>query len=232
MSGAALTQGILQRVKSLREVASVTKFYCLRRDLMAATAAIFVGIVLPAYALDDQAVVAPVRQLMGGLLEVMRAGSGTLFKQRLDMLEPIIDRTFDLATILRESVGTPWTTIPPDQQTILVDAFRRYTVASYVSNFSDFRGQRFEINPIVRAVGGEQVVETRIIPLSGERHELDYVMRQGPSGVRIVDVLANGSISRVAVQGSDFRRLLAHGGAQAVAESLRVKSIDLSSEAN
>jgi phospholipid transport system substrate-binding protein len=57
---------------------------------------------------------------------------------------------------------------------------------------------------------------------------LDYVMRDTPQGWRVVDVLADGSISRVAVQRSDFRRLINRGGAQALADSLRAKSADLS----
>jgi phospholipid transport system substrate-binding protein len=53
-------------------------------------------------------------------------------------------------------------------------------------------------------------------------------MRQGPAGWRAVDVLADGSVSRVAVQRSDFRRLLTHGGAQALADRLQTKTADLS----
>jgi phospholipid transport system substrate-binding protein len=47
-----------------------------------------------------------------------------------------------------------------------------------------------------------------------------------------VDVLADGAISRVAVQRSDFRRLLTRGGAPALAESLRMKSADLAGGAS
>ncbi len=111
---------------------------------------------------------------------------------------------------------------------MLTEAFRRYTVSSYVNSFDDFNGQHFEISPETRTVGSEQVVETKVIPKKGDRHELDYVMRQSSAGWRVVDVLADGSISRVAVQRSDFRRLLSRGGAQALAESLRTKSADLS----
>jgi phospholipid transport system substrate-binding protein len=54
-------------------------------------------------------------------------------------------------------------------------------------------------------------------------------MRQSKGGAwQVVDVLADGSISRVAVQRSDFRHLLARGGPQALAESLRNKSANLS----
>jgi phospholipid transport system substrate-binding protein len=144
------------------------------------------------------------------------------------MLAPVIDRTFDLTAILRESVGATWASLPANQQAMLTEAFRRYTVATYVNGFDSSDGTRFEVQPQTRAVGNQQVVQTKIIPRSGDSHELDYVMRDGGSGWRAVDVLADGSISRVAVQRSDFRRLLAQGGAEALVASLRSKSADLS----
>jgi phospholipid transport system substrate-binding protein len=171
---------------------------------------------------------ATVQQLIDGLLQTMKAGPATPFRQRFAMLAPVIDKTFDLPTILQESVGSAWSTLQPDQQSMLNEAFRGYTIASYVNNFDDFNGQRFDINPDMRSVGSEKIVETKIIPKNGDTHELDYVMRDGPQGWRVVDVLADGSISRVAVQRSDFRRLINRGGPQALADSLRAKSADLS----
>jgi phospholipid transport system substrate-binding protein len=202
--------------------------YYHRRGLIAATAALFITTSLPVRASDDAAAITPIQNLINGLLRVMKAGSGTPFSQRFTMLAPVIDQTFDLAAILRESVGATWPTLPPDQQAVLAQAFRRYTVATYVNGFDVFDGLRFEVKPETRAVGNEKVVQTKIVPKSGDSHDLDYVMRNGDSGWRAVDVLADGSISRVAVQRSDFRRLLARGGAPALVESLRSKSADLS----
>ncbi len=196
--------------------------------LVTASAAVMMGMTPPARAISEQAVVEPIQHLVNGLLQAMKAGPGTPFTQRFDMLAPVVDRTFDLQAILQELVGAPWSTLPPDQQKMLTEAFRRYTIASYVNSFDAFNGQRFEVSPDTRPVGNEQVVQTRIIPPKGDTHELDYVMREGGKGWRAVDVLADGSISRVAVQRSDFRRLLARGGAQALADSLRAKSMDLS----
>jgi phospholipid transport system substrate-binding protein len=202
--------------------------YCRRRGLFGAAAALILGTVLPVHAANDDAVIAPIKQLIDGLQQVMKAGSGTPFSRRFDMLAPVIDRTFDLAAILRESVGPPWAALPPDQQALLAEAFRRYTVATYVNSFDTDDGLQFEVKSQTRPVGDEQVVETKIIPKTGDSHELDYVMRQGNAGWRVRDVLADGSISRVAVQRSDFRRLLTRGGAQALVDSLRTKSADLS----
>ena len=53
-------------------------------------------------------------------------------------------------------------------------------------------------------------------------------MRQTPAGWRVVDVLADGTISRVATQRSDFRSTLAHGGGQALVTTLQRKVSDLS----
>jgi phospholipid transport system substrate-binding protein len=199
-----------------------------RRRLMAVAAAVSVGAASPAPALNDQSVTAPIKTLNDGLLQVMKAGTGTPFDQRFNMLAPIVDHTFDLPAILQKSIGPSWSSLSSEQQTTLLQAFRRYTVASYVNSFDNYSGQQIQVKPQTRLVGSEQVVQTQIIPRSGDSHELDYVMRQGDKGWRAVDVLADGSISRVAVQRSDFRRLLERGGAQALADSLRAKSADLS----
>lgn len=199
-----------------------------RRGVLAALATLPVWLVLPAHG-AEAAVVASVQRLTEGLLQIMRAGVHTPFNERFDMLASVVDQTFDLPTILRESVGASWPTLPAEQQTMLLEAFRRYTVASYVNSFDAFGGEHFDVKPETRPVGnGEQVVQTRIVPASASGLELDYVMREGAAGWRAVDVLADGSVSRVAVQRSDFRRLLSRGGAEALAESLRTKSVDLS----
>jgi phospholipid transport system substrate-binding protein len=203
--------------------------HCRRRRLLAAAAALVLASALPGRAAENPAI-QPVQQLIDGLLTVMKAGSGTPFQQRFEMLGPIIDRTFDLGTILEESVGPHWANLTPADKDMLMQAFRRYTVASYVNSFDQYDGQRFEVKPETRPVGAnQQVVQTQIIPRKGAGHELDYVMSQGNNGNwRVVDVLADGSVSRVAVQRSDFRRLITRGGPEALAKSLRTKTANLS----
>lgn len=214
--------------EDVERIAFMQKFHLSRRGLVAASALLLLGAALAARAEGESSPVAPIQQLIDGLVRIMKAGPTTPFQQRYAILGPVIDKTFDLPAILQESVGPSWPTLPTDQRAMLLDAFRRYTVASYVNSFDDFNGQKFAINPETRAVGSEQIVETKVIPKNGDSHELNYVMRQVPDGWRVVDVLADGSISRVAVQRSDFRRILARGGAQALADSLRTKSADLS----
>ena len=171
---------------------------------------------------------APIEQLYAALPLVMRAGRATPFRQRYDMLAPVIDRSFDLEQILRTSVGPNWATLPAPQQAALRDAFRRYTVATYAANFDSYSGQRFEIEPAMTAVGADQIVHTRIVPASGEPHRLDYVMRQTGPTWKVVDVLADGSVSRVAAQRSEVRSVFASGGGPALLARLQSKTAELS----
>jgi phospholipid transport system substrate-binding protein len=199
-----------------------------RRHILIIAAAAVVPSVFPHRARADN-VLEPVHQLVDGLLKAMKAGRNMPYAQRFNMLAPVIDQTFDLTAVLKESVGSAtWAALSPDQQAKLLDAFRRYTVASYLNSFDEYNGQRFLVNPETRSVGDDQIVRTQIIPPSGDGHKLDYVLRNGPAGWRVVDVLADGAVSRVAVQRSDFRQVIRNGGAQALAQSLESKSANLS----
>jgi phospholipid transport system substrate-binding protein len=165
------------------------------------------------------------------LLRLMHAGRTTPFAERAGILTPAIQGAFDLRQILQTSVGLRWSSFTPEQQADLLAVFTRYTVASYVANFDSFSGERFEILPRTRAVGQDQIVQTKIVPASGEATPIDYVMRSTDAGWKAIDVLLDGSISRVAVQRSDFRSLLAGGTPERLIASLRSKSESLESGA-
>jgi phospholipid transport system substrate-binding protein len=171
---------------------------------------------------------APIEQLHTGLIEIMKAGKVAPFRQRYDKIAPVIGRTFDLEVIVRQVIGPRWPALPPDQQAALADAFRRYTIASYVSNFDAYSGERFEVLPGVAAVGDDRVVTTKIVTASGQAHVLAYVMKPTGGGWRVVDVLAEGSISRVAAQRSEIRSVLSDGGGPGLLVSLRRKTAELS----
>lgn len=173
-------------------------------------------------------VTTPVEQLHAGLMAIMKAGKTAPFRQRYDMIAPVIGRTFDLEVILRQVIGPRLAALPPDQRAAVGDAFRRYTIASYVANFDTYSGQRFEVAPVVRAAGSDRVVETQIAAASGQGYVLDYVMRQESGGWKVVDVLVDGAISRVAAQRSEMRSMLADSGGAGLLVGLRQKTADLS----
>jgi phospholipid transport system substrate-binding protein len=81
----------------------------------------------------------------------------------------------------------------------------------------------------VRPLGnGEVIVYTKFVQSYAPPVELDYLMRVGPDGWKVVDVLADGTISRVAMQRSEFTALLSTGGAPALTAALQRKVATLS----
>ena len=188
-----------------------------RRWLLAA------AVLAPLSAYAEETPAEPIRALNDALLGLMHAGSAEAFAQRMQALTPAVQRAFDLSLILRNSVGLRWDSIAEAQRQALLEVFTRFTVASYVVNFDSFSGERFEIDARTRPVGQDQVVQTRIVPSSGAPTRIDYVMRASGGVWKAVDVLLDGSISRVAVQRSDFRSLLAAGDPAPLIASLRDK---------
>ena len=171
------------------------------------------------------AAVQPIAALQQGLAHNETAGGS--FAARFNALAPVVDRAFDIPTILRASVGLQYASIPPAQQQRLLQVFREFTIASYVSNFSG-SGDRFSIEPQTRQAGPDTVVQTAITSSGGSSTRVDYVMRAGATGYRVVDVLLDGTISRVAVERSDFRSALENGGADALISELSKKVSSLS----
>jgi phospholipid transport system substrate-binding protein len=194
----------------------------------ASAAVVAIAGMRPAWADTAPPLDQPLRELYTALENTMRAGHTTPFPQRFDALAPVVDQVFDLQTVLKVSVGMRWDTMDPDVQARLLKAFSRFTVATYVANFDKYDGQQFQILPGTRDAGGNRIVGTEIITGSGDHMRLDYVMRPDNGAWKAVDVLLEGSISRVAVQRSDFRKILASGDADALIASLRQKIADLS----
>jgi phospholipid transport system substrate-binding protein len=200
-----------------------------RRTLLGACLGAGAMAAIPAIArAADAAVMAPVNALDDALIATMKSAPGRSFVERFAALAPTLRRVFDLGEILLVSVGPAWSGIPTQMQGLLLNEFDRYTVASYVANFNGYTGQRFEVSPEVRQVGANQIVQTTLIDPAGSTTRIDYVMRNRGGSWRIVDVLLDGTISRVAVQRSDFRQVVTSGGGQGLLRMLQRKVAELS----
>jgi phospholipid transport system substrate-binding protein len=170
----------------------------------------------------------PILTLNNGLLAVMKAGNSVPFVERYNTLSRVVENTFDLPEILRRCVGPNWSTLAAVEQAELLEVFQRFTITSYIASFNSYAGQRFEIEPSPRAVGNVVVVETHLVPLNGEPSRVDYMMHARGNNWRVVDVLLDGTISRVAVQRSDFRRFLGGHDSSALISSMQQKIASLS----
>lgn len=194
-----------------------------RREWLRAASALALFGAAPALAQPNNGggVEAPVRRFYDALLDVMKRAKALGLKGRYDVLAPVISSTFDLAAMTRIAVGPKWTSLPPEQQKELIDAFSRMTIATYASRFDGYSGEKFEIEPDVESRASGSVVHTRIVQPSGEPVTLNYLLRKSAGAWRIVDVYLTGTISELATRRAEFASILDSGGAQALVASLR-----------
>lgn len=154
------------------------------------------------------------------LLECMKGGKTLGAQGRYDKLKPVIERTFDLSTMVKYAVGPAWSTTSAEDQKALTEAFTRMTVAQYAGNFSSFDGEKFTVEPKAEIRGTDHYVKTALVA-KDQTVAFIYRMRQFGSDWRIIDILLDGSISQLSVYRSDFAATLKAGGAAAL-----VKKID------
>jgi phospholipid transport system substrate-binding protein len=194
------------------------------------TVSLILGLTAAVSARADTPESAPIATLDSALIATMKAGSANVsFQSRYDTLDPVVKSTLDLPVILQNSVGFLWSTVPAAQQARLATLFEQFTVASYVNGFNGYGGQQIKILPAERDVGAKKIVETEIVPSDGSTPtKLDYVMADGDNGWQVTDVLLNGTISKVAVQSSDFSSLVTSGDASQLIAALQTKIATLS----
>jgi phospholipid transport system substrate-binding protein len=187
----------------------VTRFATLLCVLLVAPAA------NSAYAAASEPAVTQVQTLTSALLKAMKSGPHASVTERYRNLKPVIEQTFALPFMTRLSVGPDWAKFSPQQQTALVAAFSRYTIANYAHNFDDFNGQLFEVDDNVIDRGADKVVRSSITSPGGTPTSLLYRMREVDGTWKIVDVFFNG-VSQLTLHRVDFASAIGAGGAPAL----------------
>jgi phospholipid transport system substrate-binding protein len=172
-----------------------------------------------AAALSDPAA-KQIRAFYDALLDSMKHAKALGVQGRYKKLQPTIDATFDFATMTERTVGPGWQQIPDADRKLLIDAFRRMTIADYAHNFDGYEGEAFDVDPAVKERAGDKVVSTKMT-LPGKA-PIPFLYRMDNVGGRwkIVDVFLNGYVSQVATRRADFASTLKNGGARALAAKL------------
>lgn len=166
----------------------------------------------------------PVETLYAGLRK-LEASSALSAAQRVSIMAPVIESAFDLPSILRKSVGLRFNSLSVQEQQNLLDSFRRFTVARYVSSFGKGEKTSFNLKPQKAASSyGQGNIIHSTISGADSKTEIDYLVERLPNGYRITDVLLNGHISQVAAQRADFSSGLASGGAEGLKKLLDRKT--------
>ena len=154
------------------------------------------------------------------LIKTMQAGKAAGAAGRAKVIGPAVEQAFDLPFMTRVAVGADWTKMSSDDQAALLKSYSRYAVANLAKNFSDYSGQKLELDGPVIDRGADKIVKTKLSSPGGSPVSLAYRMRQDGGSWKVIDVFYNSTISQLTTQRSDFASTLQSGGAKALIAKL------------
>ena len=164
-----------------------------------------------------------VQGLYDTLLSTMKNGRALGQSGRFVQLEPVVRRTFDVASMARLSVGPSWATMSDPQRQQVIDGFGRYISAIYADRFDSYSGQKLQVTDEQPATAGV-MVKSQIVKANGEPVKVDYMMRRSGDNWLISDIYLDGAISEVATRRSEFAAILRNEGIDGLVAALNRKA--------
>ena len=164
-----------------------------------------------------------VKGLYDALLSTMKNGRTLGQSGRFGQVDPVIRRSFDIASMARLSIGPSWTSMSDVQHQQVTDSFGRYISAIYADRFDSYAGQKLEVTGEQPAPSGV-MVRSQIIKANGEPVKVDYLMRRNGDTWLISDIYLDGAISEVATRRSEFAAILKNGGIDGLLAALNRKA--------
>ncbi len=165
-----------------------------------------------------------VQGLYDALLGTMKNGRTLGQSGRFTQIDPVIRRTFDIASMTRLSVGPSyWAGLNEAQRQQITESFGRYVSAIYADRFDSYAGQKLQVTGEEPNPGGV-MVRSRIVKANGEPVKVDYMMRRNGDGWLISDIYLDGAISEVATRRSEFAAILRADGVDGLIAALYRKA--------
>jgi phospholipid transport system substrate-binding protein len=164
-----------------------------------------------------------VQGLYDALLSTMKNGRILGQSGRFTQLEPVIRRSFDIASMARLSVGPTWASLTEAQRQQMTESYGRYISAIYADRFDSYAGQKLEVSGEHPAPSGV-MVRSEIIKANGEPVKVDYMMHRTGDSWLISDIYLDGAISEVATRRSEFAAILKKDGIDGLIAALNRKA--------
>jgi phospholipid transport system substrate-binding protein len=180
---------------------------------------------LPLAAQTPNASVAKIEAYYQQLMPTIQQAARLSVVERDRRFTPVFTAVFDIPTMTRLAVGSPWRDFSAPQQAAVRDAFAAFIVADYASQIKDYSGERFVVDPQTtpEARGGGEIVKTKLLQSNGRTVSINYLVRGG----RVVDIYLNGTISDLALRRDEFASIIASGGADGLIKKLQERTDNL-----
>ncbi len=131
-------------------------------------------------------------------------------EQRKNEFKSLLKNNFDMRAIGRFSMGRYWSQASEAQKNEYQNLFEKMVIEVYSRRFSDYQGQDFHVSS-TSAAGNDAIVHSFILPDSGPKIAVDWRVRNGSSGYKVIDIIVEG-VSMATTQRSEFASIIQRGG--------------------
>jgi phospholipid transport system substrate-binding protein len=170
---------------------------------------------------------ATVESFHAGLLDIMKHAKELGFQGRVDELNPLMAKTFDLEFMASKTVGRKWRQLSDADKKRWAKVFAQFTTASYAGRFTGFTGEEFVTLGVEDAARDTRMVLTKIIVPGDKDVQLNYRLIHRDGTWRVIDVYLDGTVSELALRRSEYSSALKREGFEELVAAVETKIEDL-----
>jgi phospholipid transport system substrate-binding protein len=137
----------------------------------------------------------------------------------------------NLQRMVIKSVGPPWRSATPEQQTRLTEEFKTYLINTYAGALTQVRDQTVKLRPVRAGSNANEVVIGTDVVNKGEPIQLDYRLEKAGDSWKIYDFNVLGLWATDSFR-SQFARDLSGGGVDALIARLSEKNKQIAGSKN
>jgi phospholipid transport system substrate-binding protein len=169
----------------------------------------------------------PQQVVTGALDEVISIlNSKKTDAERRDQIAAIAFAHFDFPTMSKLVVARPWRKFTPPQRDEFIAAFKTHLARSYGRRLARYEGTQVEVIGTQEEQRGDVTVNSKVVGGQFDGAKMDYRMRGTTGTWLVIDVIIEG-VSLVSNFRSQFKPILARGGAEELLGRLNDKNDEL-----
>ena len=197
----------------------------------ALAAALWVALAAPSFA-EGEAHPSPravVEDALGRVIAVLNE-TGASEDDRRDRIAEIAYAHFDFDTMSKLVIARPWRKFTKEQRAEFIAEFKTHLARSYGRRLSRYEGVNVQVTTEVKEQRGDVTINSEIVGGQFDGAVLAYRMRSKKGGPwEVIDVIIEG-VSLVSNFRSQFKPIVAQGGADELLRRLKDKNSELQQE--
>lgn len=171
-----------------------------------------------------------VEKLHETLLNVMKNAGEQSFRDRYNVLAPVVTESFDTPLIAKVVTSRYWKKLSDHKKSDFIGQFNKLSISTYASRFDSFSGESFKILSTETLKKGRLLIKTEISSPSDEPVRLDYLMHNKDGRWYIISVIADG-VNDLALKRAEYASVIKKDGFDALIAKINDKIRNLENPA-